>query len=422
MQAKIEGISHRGEGVARINGKATFIPYAIPGEEVEVKIVQEHKRFTRGKLTGICTASPDRRQPACPVYYDCGGCAYQHIDYARELDLKRNMVQETLKRLGGIEVEVLPVIGMEEPYRYRNKVVWHTAMVNGKTQMGFYHEGSHDLIPLGGCTLIHEDMEQVQNSLATNLSHLEVQPGTEISFRRSSWTGHISLVFNGKCNREALSAWALSLPAKLSLHINQGSKIKTLQGEPFLKEQLCGLTFQVSPLAFLQVNHQQTEKLYQLIHQYAALSGRESVLDGFCGIGTIALSLAQYASQITGIELYPQAVADAKQNATINDIHNARFYAGSCEEVITRLNQSFDVVVLDPPRAGCKAQTIEAVIKTGAPRIIYVSCNPSTLARDLRLFASAGYTIARVQPVDMFPRTPHVECIIMMTNSGSKGR
>ena len=415
MQAKIEGISHRGEGVARINGKATFVPYAVPGEEVKVEIVQEHKRFARGKLTGICNASPDRREPVCSAYYDCGGCAYQHVDYARELDLKRNMVKETLKRLGGIEAEVLPVISMEEPYRYRNKVVWHTAMVNGKMQMGFYREGSHDLIPLDGCTLIHEDMEQIQNSLAANLSTLEVQPGTEISLRRSSWIGHMSLVFNGKCNNEALSAWTSSLPTNISLHVSQGSKIKTLQGEPFLEEQLCGLTFQVSPLAFLQVNHQQTEKLYQLIHQYAALSGRESVLDGFCGIGTITLSLAKNASQVVGIELYPQAVADATQNAVINDIHNARFYAGSCEEIITRLNQPFDVVVLDPPRAGCKIQTIEAVIKTNAPHIIYVSCNPSTLARDLRLFASSGYTITEVQPVDMFPRTPHVETVVLMS-------
>ena len=415
MRAKTEGISHRGEGVARINGKATFIPYAIPGEEVEVEILQEHKRFARGKLTGVYTASPDRRQPVCPAYYDCGGCAYQHIDYVRELDLKRNMVKETLIRLGGIEVEVLPVIGMEEPYRYRNKVAWHTAMVNGKMQAGFYREGSHDLIPLGGCTLIHEDMEQVQNSLAANLSTLEVQPGTEITLRRSSWTGHMSLVLSGKCNNETLSAWASFLSANLSLHVNQGSKIKTMQGEPFLEEQLCGLTFRVSPLAFLQVNHQQTEKLYQLIHQYANLSRRETVLDGFCGIGTIALSLAQRASQVVGIELYPQAVTDAKQNAAINGIQNARFYVGPCEDIITRLNQSFDVVVLDPPRTGCKAQTIEAVVKTNARRIIYVSCNPSTLARDLQLFASSGYTITRVQPVDMFPRTSHVETVVLMS-------
>jgi len=414
MRAKTEGISHRGEGVARINGKATFIPYAIPGEEVEVEILQEHKRFARGKLTGLYTASPDRREPVCPAYYDCGGCAFQHVNYARELDLKRNVVKETLKRLGGIEVEVLPAIGMDNPYRYRKKVAWHTAMINGKMQMGFYREGSHDLIPLGGCTLIHEDMEQVQNRLAANLSTLEVQPGTEITLRRSSWTGHMSLVLSGKCNNETLSVWASSLPVNLSLHVNQGSKMKTLQGEPFLEEQLCGLTFRVSPLAFLQVNHQQTEKLYQLIHQYANLSGRETVLDGFCGIGTITLSLAQHASKVTGIELYPQAVADAKQNAVINDIHNARFYAGSCEDVITRLNQPFDVVVLDPPRAGCKVQTIEAVIKTGARRIIYVSCNHSTLARDLQLFASSGYTITQVQPVDMFPRTPHVEIVALI--------
>jgi 23S rRNA (uracil1939-C5)-methyltransferase len=341
--------------------------------------------------------------------------SYQHVDYARELDLKRNMVKETLKRLGGIEAEVLPVIGMEEPYRYRNKVVWHTAMVNGKMQMGFYREGSHDLIPLSGCTLIHEDMEQVQNSLAVNLSGLEVQPGTEFSLRRSSWTGHMSLVLSGKYNNEALSAWASSLTANLSLHVSQGSKIKTLQGTPYLEEQLCGLTFRVSPLAFLQVNHQQTEKLYQLIHKYATLCGKETVLDGFCGIGTIALSLAQNAFQVTGVELYPQAVADAKQNAAINDIRNARFHAGPCEDVITRLNQSFDVVVLDPPRAGCKVQIIEAIIKTNARRIIYVSCNPSTLARDLQLFASSGYNITEVQPVDMFPRTSHVETVVLMS-------
>jgi 23S rRNA (uracil1939-C5)-methyltransferase len=392
-----------------------FIPYTIPGEEVKVEIVHEHKRFARGRIAKLCSPSPDRVEPACPAYYKCGGCAYQHVDYVRELELKRKVVEDTLKRLGGIEAEVLPVLGMEEPWRYRNKVVWHTAMVNDRIELGFYREGSHDLVPLHGCTLIHKDMEAIQSNLADNLSALEVEPGAEISLRRSSWTGDMSMVFSGKCNKEALTTWARSLPAKLSVHINQGNTIKTLHGNTCLEEQLCGLTFQISPLAFLQVNHQQTEKLYQLIHRYAALKGSEKILDAFCGIGTIALSLAKHASQVTGIEFYPEAVRDAKQNAVINNIHNTNFHAGPCEAVIKKLNQQFDLVVLDPPRAGCKEDTIKAVMETGAQRIIYVSCNPSTMARDLKLFTSMGYTVTTVQPVDMFPRTHHVETVCLMS-------
>jgi 23S rRNA (uracil1939-C5)-methyltransferase len=415
VKAKIEGISHRGEGVARIDGRAVFIPYALPGEEVQVELIKEQKRFSRGQLTDIVSASPDRIKPACPAYYECGGCAYQHINYAGELGLKTKLVRDTLIRLGGLEAEVMPIIGMKNPWHYRNKVVWHTAVVNDKIDLGFFREGSHDLVSLHGCSLILEDMEHIQNSLAENLNNLKVKPGTEFSLRRSFANGKMSLLAEGNLDNQALVDWAATLPQKLSVHIVQGKNIKTIYGKPFLEEKLCGLTFRVSPSAFLQVNHQQTEKLYALIAEYAALRGREKVLDAFCGIGTIALSLAKHVSRITGIEINPAAIEDAKQNAVINDIDNAEFYAGSCEEVITRLKQQYDLVILDPPRAGCKEDTVRSVVKTNPQKIIYVSCNPSTLARDLKIFVAAGYNVTLVQPLDMFPRTVHVECVTLMS-------
>ncbi|MGR6835881.1 23S rRNA (uracil(1939)-C(5))-methyltransferase RlmD [Syntrophomonas erecta] len=415
MLVQVEGISHRGEGVARINGKAVFIPYAIPGEQVQVEIERDHKRFARGRLVGLGSASPDRVEPICPAYYDCGGCAYQHLSYSKELELKRRVVGDNLRRLGGIETEVQPVIGMPDPWRYRNKVVWHTGKINGRMDLGFYREASHNLVPLHGCTLIHKDMELIQKSLADNLSALEVEPGVDFTLRRSSRTGHMSLIYSGNCNKQALISWALSLPGKVSIHIKQANGIETFHGDTYLEEQLCGIVFRLSPLAFLQVNHQQTEKLYQLILQYGSLKGNEQVLDAFCGVGTITLSLAGHASQVTGVELYPGAIEDAKHNAVINNIHNVDFYAGPCESIIAKLNQQFDVVVLDPPRAGCQKKTIQAIVKTGAKRIIYVSCNPSTLARDLKVFTSMGYVITTVQPVDMFPQTHHVECVVLMS-------
>ena len=263
MQVQVEGISHRGEGVARMDGKAVFVPYAIPGEEVQIEIAREYKRFARGRLLEICSASPDREEPACPAYYHCGGCAYQHVKYAKEIDFKRRVVRDTLKRLGGIDVEVLPVIGIEDPWRYRNKVVWHTAMVNGKMELGFYRENSHDLIPLHGCTLIHKDMEKVQKSLADNLSEIQVEPGSEFSLRRSFWTRCMSLVLRGNCNKEAFSAWACSFSDQLSVHVYQDDGIQLLHGSPFLEEHLCGLIFSLIPWHFSS-NHQQTEKLYKL--------------------------------------------------------------------------------------------------------------------------------------------------------------
>jgi len=416
VKTRIEGISHRGEGVARIDGKAMFIPYTLPGEEVQVELIKEQKRFGRGRMTDILTVSPDRIKPVCPAYYECGGCAYQHISYEGELALKTRVVRDTLKRLGGLETEVMPFIGMKNLWRYRNKVVWHTALVNGKIALGFFRESSHDLVPLHGCTLIHEDIEHIQNSLADNLTELKVKPGTNFSLRRSSANGEMSLLVDGNCDSKALVDWAALLPQKLSVHVVQGNKFKTLYGKPFLEERLCGLTFRVSPPAFLQVNHEQTEKLYGLIYEYAALNGGEAVLDAFCGIGTIALSLAGHVSKVTGVEINPNAIEDAKQNAAINSIDNAEFYTGPCEEVITKLNQQYALVILDPPRAGCKEDTIKAIVEANPKKIIYVSCNPSTLARDLKIFVAAGYNIIRVQPVDMFPRTYHVETVVLLSH------
>jgi 23S rRNA (uracil1939-C5)-methyltransferase len=411
----IEGISHIGEGVARLNGKAVFVPYTIPGEEVKIDINREYRRYTRAVCKQVLVPSKDRVEPTCPHYTYCGGCGYQHVNYQRELELKRQVVENALQHIGRLHIPVYPVIGMEQASGYRNKVVWHCQPFRGQLRLGYYREKSNDLIPINCCQLLPEPIHELSKLLAERLDELEAGPNSQFTIRYCSKNRKLMLLVSGEINQHKLTKLVAAESQVSSLFLFRNGMLKHLLGDEYLTEQIEEFAFRVSPLAFLQINPVQTVKLYRLVDEYSQIKNTDMVLDAYCGIGTISLYLARKAYKVNGIELVPEAIADARYNADLNGITNAQFYCGPVEKLLPELHQKYDLVVLDPPRAGCHIETIQAVAKTNARRIIYVSCNPSTLARDLRQFQQLGYQSQFAQPVDMFPRTSHVECVVLIT-------
>jgi len=419
MECYVDGISHTGEGVARIDGKATFIPFSIPGETVSIKITEDKKNYQRAELENIIIPSSARIEPPCPYYYKCGGCSYQHVDYTRQLDLKRQIVKETLKRIGGIDIEVNQTIGMEFPWRYRNKVEWHMGIEAGQPTIGYYINNSNSLIGIDNCLLISQEMKDYSCYIKENLQTLNVPEDGEIIMRHSS-CGQLMIIFIGAGSSEINFAQMLNYCEVASVYSIDQDVTRLHFGDTRLEEKLGEITFEISPLAFFQVNHIQTEKMLEFVKDFAQIRRSDTVLDAFCGTGSIALSIARYVNKVVGVESFKSAIKDAKRNAFLNNITNCKFIKGACEEIVPALDEKFNVIILDPPRSGCKKELIQAVIKKSPRNIIYVSCNPSTLARDLALFKDSSYTVEQVQPIDMFPQTHHVEVIIMMTFCGQK--
>lgn len=409
MQCRIDNVSHQGEGVARLNGKAVFIPWALPGELVEAEVTNSKKRFSTARLIEILEPSPKRVAPLCPHFYHCGGCSYQHTDYAEELRLKTQVVGNALQRIGKVNTEVRPALASPREWRYRNKVTWHVAA----GQLGYYYQDSHELLPIKTCHLISAKMEELSQSVARALP-----PSTftgEIIVRQS-FTNDETLLLLKDLPPEARETVPSEVGKALdSIVCLEEGREKTKKGNPRLVEQIGGLGFSLSPQAFFQVNHDQAEKLVELVLQNLELTGRERVLDAYCGIGMFTLHLARHAREVVGVEGFPAATADAEENARANGIANCRFLTGSCEVVLTREKEPFDAVVLDPPRSGCHPAVLQAIVRMAPSRIAYVSCHPATLARDLAILQSHGYQVSLVQPVDMFPRTHHVECVTLMS-------
>ncbi|MBP1761119.1 MAG: methyltransferase, TrmA family [Firmicutes bacterium] len=413
MDCYIDGISHAGEGVARINGKATFIPFTIPGETVTIKLTEEKKNYQRAHLENIITPSPDRIDPPCRHYFICGGCSYQHVNYERQMVLKRQVVEETIKRIGGIDVKVNPVIGMEDPWHYRNKVEWHTGIKSGEPVLGYYINNSHTLIDIEDCLLISQNMKDCSRYIKRYLQKLQLPAGCEIIVRQSV-SGDLMFIFNGTGTSEIDYSQMVRDYEEASIYSFDQGVPMLHNGKPRLLEKLGELAFEISPLTFFQVNHMQTERMLEIIKDYAQLRRSDAVLDAYCGTGSIALSIARDVNKIVGVESFKAAVKDAKRNAFNNQITNCRFIKGNCEDIIPEMEEDFNVVILDPPRSGCKKELIQAVIKKSPRSIIYVSCNPSTLARDLALFINTSYIVEQVQPIDMFPQTHHIECCVLL--------
>jgi len=429
IETQIEDFTSEGDGVARHEDFTLFISGALPAERVRARVVQLKKHYGRADLVELLKASPHRVKPACSET-NCGGCNLAILDYQAQLQIKKNWVEQALKRIGGFsDVTVAPVLGMAEPKAYRNKALFHIAQTISGPRLGFYAGKSHQILPLEHCLLLPPEILQLAKGVEEILNAMPDHSAAHLLIRRSAATGEalVALVTpNPKLWRaEELAAQIHELPGVVSVaqSVNPagtglGSKTKILAGRARLREELNGLTFYLSPEAFFQVNTEQTQVLYRQIFNLAGLLGQETVWDLYCGVGSITLLLAQHARQVTGVEIVPAAVADAELNAEANGLSSrVRFIAGPAEQIIPGLAAAEgrpELVILDPPRAGAQPKVLKALAAAAPPRIIYVSCNPATLARDLKYLAANGYAIGPVQPVDMFPQTGHIECAVLM--------
>ena len=441
---EITGMSSEGSGVGRHEGFAVFVPYSIEGETVSAHIIKVTGSYAVGKLTEVLSPSPKRAVPSCPSFYKCGGCSLMHMSYDAQLEFKRRAVRDALERIGGFSgVEVKPVIGMDEPFRYRNKGSFPFSIVDGKPAWGLYAARSHRLIGCGDCVI-----ERGEAILAAE-AVLKWAEGNSVPIydettgngilrhvvTRSLTGGEaVCVVTTGKLphREELIDLIREALPNVRSIvhNINPkntnvicGSEYRLLRGDETVCQRIGGLEFEVSQESFLQVNPVQTEKLYSLAVEGLELKNGMTAADIFCGIGTMTLMLAKKAAHVVGIEYVEKAVGDARRNAERNGIDNAEFFAGAAEDILPRLiadGSRFDRVLLDPPRKGAEPQVLEAIAASGADRIAYVSCSPATLARDLKLLCTKGYLIDSVQPVDMFPQTGHCEVVVSMSRVGSK--
>lgn len=436
-----ESFGQDAQGVCRQDGIAVFVPGLLPGERARVRIVKPEKRYAFGRIEELLEKSPNRAEPFCPIYKRCGGCVCQHMTYETSLAFKRRQVQDLLERVGGLSIEVPPVLGMAHPFGYRNKGAYPVAQVGGAPACGFFAPRSHDLIPLpqNGCAIQGEDSAKATQAVLAWMRQNNVPAYDELTGRglvrhimtRSTTHGELMVVLVvtradiPKAGQliELLKA-AVSGLCSICLSINSrrtnvilGTDIRVLWGKGTMEDTLCGLRFSVSPLSFFQVNPAQTEKLYGLALEYAGLTGSETVVDAYCGAGTISLLLAQKAKKVIGIEIVPEAIQNANENAVRNHIENAEFRVGATEDLLPRLIADGlrpDVIVLDPPRKGCDPAVLDAIIAAAPKRVVYVSCGAPTLARDAKLLAEGGYTAEKVQCVDMFCWTGAVETVMSL--------
>jgi len=435
---KVVDLSHDGAGVGRIGNLVVFVTGALPDEQVEVEIIEVRKNFSRGKLLSVLEASPERINPPCPVYGSCGGCQLQHLNYRAQLNYKKERIGNALARIGNLkDISVNPALGMENPWRYRNKVQLHAIQIKGQLKLGYYQSGSRQLIPIEDCLLLPEGFASLIKILETELNKqgvLAFNPKTKtgilkhIVIKQSEATGEMMVIFvsaradfpQGKDVSKKLMAENPYIKSVVH-NINSSSReilgrdFRLLAGSDRIKEKLGSLEFLISPPAFFQVNTKQATRLCKKVVECANLSGKEIVFDLYCGTGTLSLWLAGNAKKVYGMETNPVAIKDAKANAVLNKINNAEFIAGQVEKILPELlskNIVPDLIVLDPPRQGVALSVLEEIAKAAPPSLIYVSCDSGTLARDLGILKDFSYQTQEVQPVDMFPQTSHVECVI----------
>lgn len=441
FRVRITGLTHEGAGVGRVEERVVFIPEAILGDLVRMRLVHIKGRLAYGEVVEILERSPDRREPSCPHALTCGGCQLQHMEYGAQLRWKRQLVQDAMERIGKLNVEVLPALGMKEPYHYRNKAQLPLGTQAGELVMGFYQKGSHDIVDLETCEIQHPLITKLALVVKAVVRELGLEPYDEKSHTGVLRHAVIRVSFSEQKLMLILVTRSKELPFKEELlgrlhelvpelisvahnvnpgvtNVILGRETKVIWGDPYLMDTIGHLNYAISPGSFFQVNPVQTKVLYDLVKERIPLSGTEMVLDLYCGAGTIGLYLAAEAKEVIGVETFAAAVEDARYNAELNEIKNAEFIVGKAEEQLPKLikkHKRIDGVVLDPPRKGCEPSVLEALVKAKIPQIVYVSCNPSTLARDLSYLEQNGYKIGQVQPVDMFPWTRHVECVVLMS-------
>lgn len=446
LTLSITDMTENGEGIGRADGYPLFIKDAVVGDEVLAVVTKAGRSYGYGRILKVTKPSPDRVLPRCPSSGPCGGCQLQALSYPAQLRHKEDKVRQHLRRIGGFaEQEVLPVLGMEDPWGYRNKAqIPFGRDREGNIRCGYYAARSHRIIPLlGGICLLNESGSAlILRLLLSFFTRFGIEPYDEATgrglvrhalIRRGSRTGQwmVCLVLNGRNLPHAaeLVAELRKIPGMtdISLSVNRertnvimGQEILPLFGPGYIEEMIGDLRFRISPPAFFQVNPKQTEVLYGKVLEFAALTGQEVVWDLYCGTGTISLFLAQRAKQVYGVEIIAPAIENARENAAQNGITNAEFFVGRSEVLFPEMTASgklppADVVVLDPPRKGCDSALIEALLQAAPKKIVYVSCDSATLARDLIQLAAGGYRLEKVQPVDMFPQTEHVETVCLLS-------
>ena len=429
-----------GQGVAHIDGCAVFLPNAIAGERVRVRIEKANKTWAAGKIVEILEKSPHRVNRECPVAKLCGGCDFWHMDYAEETRLKAQRVTDCLNRLAGEQLEPLPILAAPSCHGYRNKAQYPVALEKGRAYAGFFRAGTHQVVENQRCLILPEETDAVKDAVMDYVNQFRVSVYDEASHkgllrhiyvRRGAVSGQIlvCLAVNGEKlpKPEALIIRLQKIPGftTLVLSVNTkkgnavlGEKFITLYGPGYIEDTLCGLNFRLSPRSFYQVNHHQAQRLYETAISLAGITKEDTVLDLYCGVGTITLAMASAAGKVIGVEVVPQAVEDAKDNARRNGIENAEFFCGDAGQAALELEKNGvrpDVVVVDPPRKGLNGDTIEALHRMAPRRVVYVSCDPATLARDVALLKERGYVLQNAMAADLFPRCAHVETVVLLS-------
>ena len=445
IEVKIEDMGVDGEGIGKADGITLFIKDAVIGDVVQAKIMKMKKSYGYARLLEVLTPSPYRIEPKCPVSRPCGGCQLQALSYDKQLEFKENKVRNNLKRIGGFtDIPMEPIAGMKEPYHYRNKAQFPIGRdKDGKLTAGFYAARTHSLIPVDECYLGAKINEPILGKILQIMEQEHIEPYDEkthtglvrhILIRFGFTTKEIMVCFilNGKKlpKQEKFIAALTEIPGMTSISVNRnekdtnvimGEKTITIWGSDYITDYIGDIRYQISPQSFYQVNPAQTKVLYEKALEYAGLTGTETVWDLYCGIGTISLFLAQKAKKVFGVEIVPQAIADAKKNAALNDITNVDFFVGKAEEVYPsyvsehKEEAKAEVIVVDPPRKGCEESLLSTIVSMAPERIVYVSCDSATLARDLKYLCGHGYELKRVQAVDQFCQTGHCETVVLLS-------
>ena len=440
--AVIDGYSSEGLGIARVNGAVVFVPHAVRGEEIDLRITKVMKTSCAGEIVKIHDPSPERMEPECPYAGKCGGCAYRHLTYPEELWAKRQRVQDALTRIGGLDLTVEEILGAKNPEHYRNKSQYP---VGADGSIGFFQARTHKVVPIRRCLIQTEAADRTAQAVGEWMRRYKISAYDETTGKglvrhvcvRVNRKGEslCCVVVNGnKVPREPeLAAYVTAaVPHTVGVLLNSntrrgnvvlGDKYRTLFGRNYLMDTLCGLEFKLSMPSFYQVNRDQAEVLYGKALEFAGLTGNETVLDLYCGIGTITLCLAKAAKRVIGAEIVPPAIRDAKENALRNHIENAEFFCGDAADIAAKLEAEGlrpDVVTVDPPRKGLAPEVIASVAAMGPEKVVYVSCDPATLGRDVKIFREFGYEAKRAAAVDMFPGTAHVETVVLLSKLNTK--
>lgn len=447
----IEDMTAEGAGVAKLDGYTLFVKDALVGDKVRISVMKTKKTYGYARLVEILEPSKDRVEPVCPVARICGGCQLQHLSYEGQLAFKEKKIESCLQRIGGLrDIPMEPIMGIEHPFYYRNKAQFPVGLdKDGKVITGFYVGRTHNIVDTSHCMIQAKENDELLAIVKAFMEEYNIKPYNEE--QHSGLVRHIlsrvgfttkeimvCLIINGEKlpKAEELVKRLENVPGMTSISINinkektnriLGERCVTLWGKDYIEDYIGNVKYQISPLSFYQVNPVQTTKLYETALEYASLDGNEIVWDLYCGIGTISLFLAQKAKQVYGVEIVPQAIEDAKRNAKINDINNAEFFVGAAEDVLPKKYEESggvmkaDVIVVDPPRKGCEETLLDTIVQMEPKRIVYVSCDPATLARDLKILCGKGYEVKRVRGCDMFSQSYHVEaCVLLSKTSEAK--